>query len=91
MSKRKTKPQLVEKVSVETGVDRADLDRLPEDALEKLDAVVPDQEELPNDVQGDEGENTESEALPDVQPTESSDRQKVFVGFHPITGEKVYL
>lgn len=33
----------VEKVSAETGVEAADLERLPVEALDKLDALVPDE------------------------------------------------
>lgn len=39
---RKKKEQTVLKVSEETGVEASDLDRLPVEALEKLDALVPD-------------------------------------------------
>lgn len=38
------KKEVVEKVAEETGVEPKDLERLPEDALEKLDALVPDKE-----------------------------------------------
>lgn len=43
MSKKNgNKKEKVEKVSKETKVEAADLDRLPVEALDKLDAIVPD-------------------------------------------------
>ena len=36
------KKEKVEKVAAETGVEASDLERLPVEALEKLDALVPD-------------------------------------------------
>lgn len=44
------KKEVVEKVASETGVEAKDLERLPEDALEKLDALVPDSSEEPSEV-----------------------------------------
>lgn len=40
----KNKKETVEKVAEETGVEASDLERLPVEALEKLDALVPDKE-----------------------------------------------
>lgn len=40
------KKKLVTKVSEETGVEVADLERLPVEALNKLDALTPDEDDL---------------------------------------------
>ena len=40
---KKTK---IDKVAKETGVDASDLARLPSDALDKIDALVPDEDLL---------------------------------------------
>jgi uncharacterized protein YfeS len=89
---RKNKKELVEKVAEETKVEVADLDRLPVEAIEKLDAIVPDQE-LPSDEVSESqptevcgaGTICESET---VRPTSERVRLK---GHHPITKEPVYL
>lgn len=46
MAKKATKKSKVAKVSAETGVDIQDLERLPTEALDKLDALVPDEDLL---------------------------------------------
>jgi hypothetical protein len=43
---RPRKEQTVQKVSAETGVEAADLERLPEEALEKIDAAIPDNQDI---------------------------------------------
>lgn len=75
MTRRKQKPTLVEKVATETGLEVVDLDRLPQEALNKLDALVPDTEEFP-----------EEESIPEGEP-----KERIYLGLHPITLEKVYL
>ena len=69
-----------EKVSAETGVDAETLERLPVEALEKLDALVPDQKPEPSE------KPSTSESPSDVVV-----EGKRYVGKHPITGEPVYL
>lgn len=61
---KKTKTK---KVSEETGVEEADLNRLPIEALDKLDALIPDADELLD-----------------------TPKDKVLLGYHPITGKEVW-
>ena len=65
----------VEKVAKETGVDAADLERLPVDALEKLDALTPDEDLL----------GSEPESEPKDPP-----KEKTLLGYHPITGVEIW-
>jgi hypothetical protein len=87
MAKAKNKAKLVEKVAEETKVEAADLDRLPVEAIEKLDAIVPD-EILPSE------EPHREPVLPEVSsgPTSPETCSRVRLkGHHPITKEPVYL
>lgn len=79
MGKKAKKPTEVAKVSAETGVDVKDLNRLPQDALEKLDALVPDADEdlLGGDsVCGDEAsEIPKSDDVSESDDSVSSDQE----------------
>jgi hypothetical protein len=78
-----TKKELVAKVAKEQGLDPKILNRLSVAELQKMDEVVPDEgEELKVD------EPTVDE--PTIE-TEEPKTKKIFVGLHPVTGEKVYL
>lgn len=107
MAKKNKKSEVVEKVAVETGAEVSDLERLPVEALEKIEAAVPDidrditaeeYQEVPCESDGTD-ENGEGEVqdnsgtLPSGKPDvgQAPDKEKRFVGYHPITKEKVYL
>lgn len=111
MSKPKNKPKLVEKVSAETQVPVEDLERLPVEALEKLDEMTEDTEEFPEiepefarELEAIENEMTEAEVLQEVvadvfaymreegsgEEAEHHLGEKVFLGYHPCSLEKVY-
>jgi nucleoid DNA-binding protein len=79
---RKNKKELVEKVAEETKVEAVDLDRLPVEAIEKLDAIVPDQEETAT-IKFPNGSTIQIHTKP-------CERKKL-KGHHPITKEPVYL
>lgn len=97
MSKKKNR---VEKVSQETGVEAKDLERLPVEAIEKLDALVPDavlDQEAPQsdapvlpESESGSGSDTDSSEVPQIE-SPVLDKPKRFVGYHPSTLEKVYL
>lgn len=85
------KKKKVEKVSKETGVDAADLNRLPMHALKKLDALVPDEDEV-DIFEGTELEESQEEDHQDVEvvaeaPVNVGGR---LVGHNPITKEPIY-
>lgn len=82
MSKKKK----VEKVSKETGVEEKALDRLPVEALDKLDDLVPDE----IDIFAETEEAPAQEEVPVVVEVKA-DVEKKLVGRHPITKEPVYL
>lgn len=76
------KKKLVEKVSEETKVEVSDLERLPVEALKKLDELVPDAEVVEDE--------TEVEIETELE-IEDAPKEKRLVGRHPITKEPVYI
>lgn len=70
------KKNKVQKVSKESGIDEADLNRLPVDALEKLDDMTPDadidiyaeenSQELPTDSGSEEGGGDDAQGESDM-------------------------
>lgn len=93
---RKKKEDVVAKVAKETGVQAEDLNRLPVEALDKLDAIVPDEDllgspsELPTVVSEQTAtEESNSDSEPSSLPN-AAEAVKVLKGYHPITGAEVW-
>ncbi len=91
-----TKKELAEKVAKEQNLDVNKLMRLTVAELQKMDAVVPDEaptEEVEETEEDFDAKVEEEFTQEDVSVVEqaSSDVERRFLGYHPITKEPIYL
>ena len=77
------KKDLVSKVAKEQNIEESKIQRLSIPTLEKMDAAIPDEDDL----LGSTVVITE-DVVAQIKPME---RKKTFVGYHPISGEEIYL